>query len=92
MSVEAPQPVPRKRKAGSTSSSSSVTKSSSVSVSIKDLDVRGLRGKLDELSMPQLRDILEDAGAMHNLISSLNVPQVCQLFTLCTCGARDLLS
>lgn len=94
MSVEAPQPVPRKRKAVSTSSSSSssVTKTNSVSVSVKDLDVRGLRGKLDELSMPQLRDILEDAGAMHNLISSLNIPQVCQLFTLCTCGAWDLLS
>lgn len=77
--MEAPKPVPRKRNIGSSSSSSLATRTSSLSKSgsTKDLDVRGLRSKLDEMSMQQLRDVLEDAAALHTLISSLNVPQVC---------------
>ena len=75
MSVEAPRPVPRKRNVVPTTSSSSVPRSGSISG--KDLDVRGLRSKLDEMSMQQLRDVLENAAALHSLISSLQVPQVC---------------
>ena len=85
MSVESPpRPVPRKRNVAPKSSSSSVTSSvtrdartPSVSVSAKDLEVKGLRSKLDELSMQELRGILEDAAALHSFISSLSVPQVC---------------
>ena len=78
MSVESPpRPVPRKRNIAAKSSSSSVTRPPSISVSAKDLEVKGLRSKLDELSMQELRNSLEDAGALHGLISSLSVPQVC---------------
>ena len=78
MSVEVPpKPAPRKRNVAAKSSTSSVTRSPSVSISTKDLEVKGLRGKLDELSMQELRNILEDAAAIHGLISSLSVPQVC---------------
>lgn len=85
MSVESPpRPVPRKRNIAAKSSAPSVTKDArtpSISVSAKDLEVKGLRSKLDELSMQQLRDILENAAALHGFISSLSVPQVCCIET-----------
>ena len=65
-----PKPVPRKR---NLNPSSSLPRNTSA----KDLDVKGLRSKLDEMSMQQLRDILEDAAALHDVIMSLNVVQVC---------------
>lgn len=77
MSVESPpRPVPRKRNIAAKSSAPSA-RTPSISVSAKDLEVKGLRSKLDEFSMQQLRDILEDAAALHGFISSLSVPQVC---------------
>ena len=98
MSVESPpRPVPRKRNVAAKSSSSSVTRDAprdgrtpSVSVSAKDLEVKRLRGKLDELSMQELRNILEDAAALHGLISSLSVPQVCCNLFYNALIARDL--
>lgn len=83
MSVEAPRPVPRKRNVAPTTSSSSATRSGSISG--KDLEVKGLRGKLDEMSMQQLRDVLENAAAIHSLISSLQVPQVSLLYVHALC-------
>lgn len=71
MKMPEPKPVPRKRNVTS-KSSSSLPKT----VSASDLEVKGLRSTLDEMSMQQLREIPEDAGALHNLILSLNVPQV----------------
>lgn len=72
-----PRPVPRKRNVAPQSSSPSVTRKGSG----KGLDVKGIRSKLDEMSMQQLRDVLEDAGALHGVISTLNVPQVCREHT-----------
>lgn len=68
--MSVPKPVPRKKKA---ETSPSLPRN----ITAKDLDVKGLRSKLDEMSMQQLRDILEDAAALHDVITSLNVGQVC---------------
>ena len=77
-----PKPLPRKRNVAPKSSTSTVTRTSSGPV--KAVDVKGLRSKLDEMSMRELRDVLEDAGALLTLISTLNVPQVCCKYQLCT--------
>lgn len=69
MSMPRPPPVPRKRAVSGPSLSSKSTSSS-------DLQVTGLRSTLDELSMSELRVVLDDVAALHELIMKLNVPQV----------------
>jgi len=70
MSMPKPAPVPRKKAVSGPSLSSKST-------SATDLQVTGLRSTLDEMSMPELRAVLNDVGALHELIMKLNVPQVC---------------
>jgi len=54
-----------------------------MNASVKDLDVKGLRSALDEMSMQQLRNTLEDAAALHDVITSLNITQVCYKYSWC---------
>ena len=70
MSMPRPAPVPRKRAVSGPSLSQNSTSSS-------DLQVTGLRSTLDEMSMPELRAVLDDVASLHELIMNLNVPRVC---------------
>ena len=70
MSMPKPAPVPKKRAMSGPSLSSK-------SISASDLQVTGLRSTLDEMSMPELRAVLNDVTSLHELIMKLNVPQVC---------------
>ncbi|XP_065891314.1 vacuolar protein sorting-associated protein 37B-like [Dysidea avara] len=72
MSMPRPAPVPRKRAVSGPSLSQNSTSSS-------DLQVTGLRSTLDEMSMPELRAVLDDVASLHELIMNLNVPRLKEL-------------